>query len=35
MAVKGMLEKDFITQEKNAYKIYNQFFQLWLEKEVF
>ena len=32
--VKGLLEKDFITQDKNAYKIYDQFFQLWLEREV-
>lgn len=33
-AVKGLLEKDFITQDKNIYKIYDQFFQLWLEREV-
>lgn len=33
-AVKGLLEKDFITQDKNVYKIYDQFFQLWLEREV-
>ena len=32
--VKGLLEKDFITQDKNAYKIYDQFFQLWLEREI-
>ena len=34
-AVKGLLEKDFITQDKNTYKIYDQFFQLWLDREVF
>ncbi len=34
-AVKGLLEKDFITQDKNTYRIYDQFFQLWLEREVF
>lgn len=34
-AVKGLLEKDFITQDKNAYRIYDQFFQLWLERDVF
>ena len=33
-AVKGLLEKDFITQDKNVYKIYDQFFQLWLEREM-
>lgn len=33
-AVKGLLEKDFITQNKNTYKVYDQFFQLWLEREV-
>ena len=32
-AVKGLLEKDFITQDKNTYRIYDQFFQLWLERE--
>lgn len=31
-AVKGLLEKDFITQDKNTYKVYDQFFQLWLER---
>lgn len=33
-AVKGLLEKDFITQDKDVYKIYDQFFQLWLERDV-
>lgn len=33
-AVKGLLEKDFITQDKNVYKIYDKFFQLWLERQV-
>lgn len=33
-AVKGLLEKDFITQDKNVYKIYDKFFQLWLEREM-
>lgn len=32
--VKGLLEKDFITQDKNVYKIYDKFFQLWLEREM-
>ena len=32
-AVKGLLEKDFITQEDGEYFIYDHFFQLWLEKE--
>ena len=30
-AVKGLLEKDFITQNDNVYSIYDRFFQLWLE----
>ena len=33
--VKGLLEKDFITQEQNTYRIYDQFFQLWFERSVF
>lgn len=32
-AVKGLLEKDFITQDKNVYKVYDKFFQLWLERK--
>ena len=31
-AVKGLLEKDFITQNNNVYIIYDRFFQLWIEK---
>lgn len=30
-AVKGLLEKDFITRENDEYFVYDQFFQLWLE----
>lgn len=33
-AVKGLLEKDFITHDKNVYKVYDRFFQLWLEREM-
>ena len=29
-AVKGLLEKDFITFEKGDYKIYDRFFELWI-----
>jgi hypothetical protein len=32
-AVKGLLEKDFITQTDNTYYVYDRFFQLWLEKK--
>jgi hypothetical protein len=32
-AVKGLLEKDFVTQEDCEYFVYDHFFQLWLEKE--
>lgn len=31
-AVKGLLEKDFITHESNEYYIYDQFFHLWIQK---
>lgn len=31
-AVKGLLEKDFITKNDNVYSIYDRFFQLWIEK---
>lgn len=30
-ALKGLLEKDFITVDKNAFSVYDQFFSLWLE----
>lgn len=29
-ALKGLLEKDFITVDKNVYSVYDQFFALWL-----
>ena len=31
-AVKGLMEKDFVTQNDNVYCIYDRFFQLWIEK---
>lgn len=31
-AVKGLLEKDFITQQGDAYVIYDKFFDLWLKR---
>ena len=33
-AVKGLLEKDFITQNDNVYSVYDRFFQLWIEKKL-
>ena len=30
-ALKGLLEKDFITMDKNIYSVYDQFFTLWLK----
>ena len=30
-ALKGLLEKDFITTDKGVYSIYDQFFSLWLK----
>ena len=29
-ALKGLLEKDFVTVDKNVYSLYDQFFALWL-----
>lgn len=31
-AVKGLLEKDLITQDKDIYRVYDTFFSLWLRK---
>lgn len=31
-ALKGLLDKDFITQEKDAYMVYDKFFALWLQR---
>lgn len=30
-ALKGLLDKDFITEDKNTYSVYDQFFALWLK----
>lgn len=32
-AVKGLLEKDFITKDADEYCVYDHFFQLWLQKQ--
>lgn len=32
-AIKGLLKNDIITQEDNAYRIYDSFFATWLKKE--
>lgn len=31
-AIKGLLEKDFITQDNGEYYVYDHFFHLWLER---
>lgn len=31
-ALRGLLEKDFITQEANTYQIYDRFFGMWLQR---
>ena len=31
-AVKGLMEKDFVTKDQEAYYVYDHFFQLWLER---
>lgn len=33
-AIKGLLEKDFITQQDDAYVVYDKFFQLWTKKQM-
>ena len=30
--VKGLLDKDFITNENGVYSVYDKFFQIWLSK---
>ena len=30
-ALRGLLDKDFITEDKNVYSVYDQFFALWLK----
>ena len=30
-ALKGLLDKDFVTVDKNVYSVYDQFFTLWLK----
>lgn len=32
-ALNGLLEKDFVTEDKGSYSIYDKFFVLWLEKK--
>ena len=31
-AVRGILDKDFITQDKNTYMVYDPFFGLWMQQ---
>ena len=31
-AIKGLLEKDFITNDKGVYQVYDLFFKLWLQR---
>ena len=31
-ALKGLLEKDFVTSEQGAYFVYDKFFALWLKR---
>ena len=33
-AVKGLLERDFITENDGAYSVYDQFFSLWQKEYV-
>ncbi len=31
-AIRGLLDKDFVTQDNNEYYVYDYFFPIWLEK---
>ena len=31
-ASKGLLEKDFITQDRNVYNVYDKLFELWIKR---
>lgn len=33
-ALKALLDKDFVTQEKDAYQVYDKFFALWLRRQL-
>lgn len=33
-ALKGLLEKDFITKEQGTYQVYDRFFSLWLKEQM-
>lgn len=33
-AIKGLLEKDFITKNEDAYTVYDKFFDLWLKRDI-
>lgn len=33
-AVKGLMDKDFVTMDKGEYHVYDLFFQLWLERRI-
>ena len=33
-AIKGLLDKDFITQSGDAYVVYDKFFDLWIQRNV-
>lgn len=33
-ALRGLLEKDFITQEQGIYRIYDRFFGIWLQNNI-
>ena len=32
-ALKGLLDKDFLTEDKGVYSLYDKFFVVWLEKK--
>ena len=33
-AIKGLLDKDFVTNELGVYSIYDKFFDIWLKKQI-
>ena len=32
-ALKGLLEKEFVTHDKNGYVVYDKFFDIWLKEK--
>ncbi len=33
-AMRGLLDKDFVTEERGTYSVYDPFFALWLQRNI-